>query len=95
VGPLLGYVHSDRFSEKQSMRRLWYGVLIFVTACTLLLAQPTQAQQQQCDPSHPTVCIAPAPPDLDCADINASNFEVRQPDPHHFNGDQDSVGCEV
>jgi micrococcal nuclease len=47
-----------------------------------------------CDPSYPTVCIPPAPPDLDCADITYSGFAVRRPDPHGFDGEADGVGCE-
>jgi len=51
-----------------------------------------------CHPSYPTVCIPPAPPDLDCAVIPFRNFQVRwdvpDPDPHGFDGDRDRVGCE-
>lgn len=47
-----------------------------------------------CDPSYPTVCIPPAPPDLDCGDITYRRFEVRPPDPHHFDADHDGIGCE-
>ncbi len=47
-----------------------------------------------CDPAYPTVCIPPPPPDLDCADITDRNFEVLPPDPHHFDGDHDGIGCE-
>jgi hypothetical protein len=47
-----------------------------------------------CDPSYPGVCIAPAPPDLDCGDIPHSGFTVLEPDPHGFDGDNDGVGCE-
>jgi micrococcal nuclease len=47
-----------------------------------------------CDPSYPTVCIPPAPPDLDCGDITYRRFEVRQPDPHRFDADHDGIGCE-
>ena len=48
----------------------------------------------RCDPSYPTVCIPPPPPDLDCADIPYRSFRVLPPDPHHFDGDEDGVGCE-
>lgn len=48
----------------------------------------------RCDPSYPTVCIPPPPPDLDCADIRYRNFPVRPPDPHHFDGGGDGRGCE-
>ncbi|MBI2776725.1 MAG: HNH endonuclease [Chloroflexi bacterium] len=47
-----------------------------------------------CDPAYPTVCIAPAPPDLDCGDIPFRRFVVLAPDPHRFDGDNDGVGCE-
>jgi hypothetical protein len=48
-----------------------------------------------CDAAYPTVCIPSPPPDLDCADIPYSNFTVLAPDPHHFDGDGDGVGCET
>jgi micrococcal nuclease len=48
----------------------------------------------RCDPSYPTVCIPPPPPDLDCRDIPYRRFRVRPPDPHHFDGGGDGVGCE-
>ena len=47
-----------------------------------------------CDPSYPTVCIPPPPPDLDCGDIPHRRFPVRPPDPHGFDRDNDGVGCE-
>jgi hypothetical protein len=47
-----------------------------------------------CDPAYPTVCIPPPPPDLDCADITFRRFTVLPPDPHHFDGDHDGIGCE-
>jgi hypothetical protein len=48
-----------------------------------------------CDPSYPTVCIPPPPPDLDCADVPYTNFTVVGDDPHGFDGDNDGVGCET
>jgi hypothetical protein len=49
-----------------------------------------------CDPSYPTVCIAPVSQvgDLDCGDIPYRRFTVRPPDPHRFDGDNDGIGCE-
>jgi len=47
-----------------------------------------------CDPAYPSVCIPSPPPDLDCAEISLRNFQVLAPDPHHFDGDLDGVGCE-
>jgi hypothetical protein len=52
-----------------------------------------------CAPSYPDVCIPPPPPDLDCKDIPYRNFrvvyDVPDPDPHHFDGDHDGIGCET
>lgn len=48
-----------------------------------------------CDPSYPGVCIPPPPPDLDCGDIPYRNFTVLPPDPHNFDGNHNSVGCET
>jgi hypothetical protein len=47
-----------------------------------------------CDPSYPTVCIPPAPPDLDCPEVPYTDFTVVGADPHGFDGDGDGVGCE-
>ena len=49
----------------------------------------------RCDPSYPTVCIPPPPPDLDCKDVPYRNFRVLPPDPHHFDGGGDGLGCET
>lgn len=50
--------------------------------------------EEECDPAYPGVCIPSPPPDLDCGDIPFRNFQVLPPDPHHFDGDGDGVGCE-
>lgn len=55
----------------------------------------TSQNRQGCDPSYPTVCIQSPPPDLDCKDIPYRNFKVLPPDPHHFDGDHDGIGCET
>lgn len=56
---------------------------------------PFAGSSAKCDRvSYPTVCIPPAPPDLDCRDVRFTNFVVRQPDPHRFDGNRDGVGCE-
>ena len=47
-----------------------------------------------CHPAYPSVCIPPAPPDLDCKDISYRRFQVLPPDPHRFDGDSDGIGCE-
>ena len=49
----------------------------------------------QCDPSYPTVCIPPPPPDLDCPQVlPLVNFPTLPPDPHGFDRDSDGIGCE-
>jgi len=47
-----------------------------------------------CDPAYPTICIPPKPPDLDCPQIQYSDFTVLPPDPHGLDGDVDGIGCE-
>jgi micrococcal nuclease len=47
-----------------------------------------------CDPSYPEVCIPPYPPDLSCGDVPYDHLRVLPPDPHHFDGNGDGVGCE-
>jgi hypothetical protein len=54
----------------------------------------TRPQPQDCDPSYPDFCIPPPPPDLDCADVNGSDFTVLPPDPHRFDREGDGLGCE-
>jgi hypothetical protein len=60
---------------------------------------PPPPPQPGCADSYPTVCIPPPPPDLNCADISYTNFTVRwdvaDPDPHHFDGDHNGIGCET
>jgi hypothetical protein len=48
-----------------------------------------------CDPSYPTVCIAPPPPDLDCSEIPYRNFKVIPPDDQHLDGNGNGIGCET
>jgi micrococcal nuclease len=55
---------------------------------------PVRAQEANCDPSYPGVCISPYPPDLNCGDVSDKRFEVLSPDPHGFDNDGDGVGCE-
>ncbi|WP_223300788.1 hypothetical protein [Oscillatoria nigro-viridis] len=56
--------------------------------------RPALAQQTNCDPSYPDVCIPPAPPDLNCGGISHRRFRVLPPDPHKFDRDKDGTGCE-
>lgn len=52
------------------------------------------ASDGNCDPSYPTVCIPPGPPDLDCGDIPYRRFEALPPDPHKLDRNQDGIACE-
>lgn len=68
-----------------------YGFAPTPAPTRAISVEPTRAN---CHPSYPTVCIPPAPPDLDCADIPFRRFPVVGEDPHGFDGDYDGVGCE-
>jgi len=56
-----------------------------------------------CDPSYPDVCIPPSPPELDCNEVEHSDFTVVKKqedgsqgnDPHDFDPDGDGTGCET
>lgn len=51
-------------------------------------------QTNNCDLSYPDFCIPSPPPDLNCADMSQKRFSVSGSDPHGFDRDGDSVGCE-
>jgi micrococcal nuclease len=55
-------------------------------------SQPEPEPQGNCHPSY-TPCVPPAPPDLDCDDVNGP-IQVHGDDPHRFDRDGDGVGCE-
>ncbi len=65
-----------------------------VPSATLAPPATTGSRGDACDPAYPDVCIPPPPPDLDCADIPFRRFTVLPPDPHHFDGGGDGLGCE-
>jgi len=50
-----------------------------------------------CDPSYPTLCLPPSPPDLNCgADVGfARHFTTLSPDPHKLDRDKDGYGCDL
>lgn len=58
------------------------------------LSESGGGSSDSCHPSYPSVCIDYPPPDLDCADISYTSFEVSGSDPHRFDGDGDGLGCE-
>jgi hypothetical protein len=55
---------------------------------------PTRTETPYCAAEYPYVCIPPPPPDLNCPDIPYRNFVVLPPDRHHFDTDNDGIGCE-
>lgn len=75
---------------------------ILAAALVALTALPVAAQEEPapdpragCEPAYPTICVPPAPPDLNCPDILDRDFTVLQPrDPHRFDADKDGIGCE-
>lgn len=62
-------------------------------------APPPPPPGGKCAASYPDECIPPPPPDLDCRDIPYRNFRVlwnvRNPDPDHFDGNRNGIGCET
>jgi hypothetical protein len=92
-------IEALRARERSRRRRLTFSA----QGCRPVVAPPPPPPPppggvRKCAASYPTVCIPPPPPDLDCGDIPYTNFRVRwdvaDPDPHHFDGDHDGVGCE-
>ena len=80
---------------KTNGRGLWSACSNTSTTNTPQAATtPQSTNGSNCDPSYPTVCIPPSPPDLDCSDITYRRFKVLPPDPHRFDGDNDGIGCE-
>jgi hypothetical protein len=57
-------------------------------------AGQTGGTDTACDSSYPDTCIPPPPPNLNCEDVEDTNFEVVGSDPHGFDGDNDGIGCE-
>lgn len=49
----------------------------------------------RCDPNYEGACIPVGGPDLDCADVAASDFLRVGADPHRFDGDGDGIACET
>jgi len=70
------------------------GIGLWADAPSLPSGSPSSLSPLTCDPAYPSVCIPPPPPDLDCGDIRYRRFTVLPPDPHHFDGDHDGIGCE-
>lgn len=64
------------------------------TASAITQAPSAADTRPGCDPAYPDVCIPPFPPDLSCTDIPYDHIRVLPPDPHHFDGNGDGMGCE-
>jgi micrococcal nuclease len=103
----LPYRYQDAFiaaerAARTASRGLWSPTTCngdTTTAATPAATVPSAPQAPgggaACDPSYPTVCIPPPPPDLDCADVlPARAFTVVGADPHRFDSDHDGIGCE-
>lgn len=99
----LPYRYQDAFiaaerAARETQRGLWSP-----TTCNGDTTQPATppappaevAPRPGCDPSYPSVCIPPSPPDLDCADVPYRRFAVVGADPHRFDSDHDGIGCET
>ncbi len=53
------------------------------------------AEEPQCDPAYPDVCLPIFPPDVDCSEIEERNFTANDPDPHGLDFDRDGIACEA
>lgn len=72
---------------------LAFGVGLAMTFIQFTLPTPSWSTSN-CDAAYPDICLPSPPPDLDCKEITFRNFRVLAPDPHHFDRDQDGIGCE-
>jgi micrococcal nuclease len=97
-GRYAGALLRAQSSARAARRGLWGACNVTWSVGSRAVVRPRGAHalvgQTRCDPSYPTVCIPPPPPDLDCADIRYRHFKVLAPDPHHFDGNHDGIGCE-
>ena len=89
-----GFCDRSEFSSEAWAQKYGCATLIQEVKPPEIITEPTQTEEISCDPSYPDVCIPPSPPDLDCGEIQYTNFKVLPPDPHRFDGDKDGIGCE-
>jgi len=73
------------------MKLMISGVIILTAILAPTLS--VNSQTENCSPSYPGVCIAPAPPDLDCKDVPHRRFQVLSPDRHRFDGVVKDPSC--
>jgi hypothetical protein len=92
--------NAERAALLNVQRRFSCAATIKVTKATVKIASGGGSTggggspAPQCAAAYPTVCIPPAPPDLDCGDVPFRKFKVVAPDPHRFDSDKDGLGCE-
>ena len=98
AGAAVVYVYSRPFAKLAAYRSAEATARAARRGMWSACATP-QPIVHNCAASYPSVCIPPPPPDLDCAQISYRNVTVRwdvpDPDPHHFDGDRDGLGCET
>lgn len=56
--------------------------------------EPPQDEQEPAEEEAGSYPVPPPPPDRDCSEIDATDFQVRPGDPHRFDRDGDGIGCE-
>lgn len=95
---LAARLHAAERDAQSARRGLW-------SVCTQPPASaPTPVQDaaaaappsaSACHPGYPEACIAPSPPDLDCADMRRRvRVDHSAGDPHRLDADRDGWGCE-
>jgi micrococcal nuclease len=53
-----------------------------------------RGENGRCSPAYSGACVPPAPPDVDCSQLEASGFASVGDDPHRLDGDGDGTACE-
>ena len=80
---------------KAKVAALIFTIVLSAASAILPSIFQTNAQDDNCDPSYPDVCIPPYPPDLNCPEVAHKDFSVLPPDPHGFDRNADGIGCET
>lgn len=85
-------------TEAQANKRGLWGACSDGTSSEGTAAPPPPPSGSDCHASYPDFCIAPPPPDKNCADFTQKSFTVRwdvpDPDPHKLDGNKDGKACE-
>jgi hypothetical protein len=80
---------------KAKVAALIFTIVLSAASAIFSSISQTSAQDDNCDPSYPDVCIPPYPPDLNCPEVAHKDFSVLPPDPHGFDRNADGIGCET